>query len=368
MPPSSQSSSKRIRTRDDDAQCPLDPNEELSQVAGLVERRRLQNKISQRNYRNRIRERLEALEALVDTTDKGQTANAPKDPGDASTARPGSTKRKLGGGSGQSPQDHSAVLTSETSDPWNMGNFLDTSTAQFDSLYDFTAPRSPVSPQALSDHVSTRECSPVNHTASVITAINVNLEQPATAGLEKLDGNREKPLLPDDVAAHVSTGSMSPQPPNGQSVHFNPINFGYPITPMSVPMQPVTPGSLPRKSIVSRNQSNFGCQITSPMLTISPAHIDRREANCDHVAHPSSYPLAIIPPMQCAGHLQPQQFIWVPVPVITLPPPSTQPLVTVGRPRSTIGPEAVGGGDTMGQRHEASRSGGGDGNARETTS
>ena len=44
-----QPQSKRVRTSD--AQRPRDPSEELSQVAGLVERRRMQNRISQRNYR-----------------------------------------------------------------------------------------------------------------------------------------------------------------------------------------------------------------------------------------------------------------------------------------------------------------------------
>ncbi|KAH9877672.1 hypothetical protein J1614_002889 [Plenodomus biglobosus] len=43
------------------------PSEELSHVASLVERRRVQNRISQRNYRNKIRNRLEKLEAMVES-------------------------------------------------------------------------------------------------------------------------------------------------------------------------------------------------------------------------------------------------------------------------------------------------------------
>ena len=48
------------------------PSEELSQVANLVERRRVQNRISQRNYRNKIRSRLEKLEALVESNKAAQ--------------------------------------------------------------------------------------------------------------------------------------------------------------------------------------------------------------------------------------------------------------------------------------------------------
>ncbi|MCJ1389441.1 hypothetical protein MMC18_002298 [Xylographa bjoerkii] len=59
---------KRARTVSTDPKAQQDLSEELSQVADLVEKRRLQNRISQRNYRNKIRDRLEKLEALVDAT------------------------------------------------------------------------------------------------------------------------------------------------------------------------------------------------------------------------------------------------------------------------------------------------------------
>ncbi|KAL8721230.1 MAG: hypothetical protein Q9225_002042 [Loekoesia sp. 1 TL-2023] len=317
MPSSSQPSSKRMRTQNNDAQRPLDPQEELSQVAGLVERRRLQNKISQRNYRNRIRERLEALEALVDNTAKGQTANSSKSPGTTRTAKSGSVKRKLEGGSQggshagspggsrQSPQHPSAALPSESSTSWNMGDFLDTSTAQFDTMYDFTAPHSPVSPQAFPDHVSTRECSPANHASSAMTSISLNPEQPAAAGLEKLDGSVENSRPLDEVPAHVSTGSMSPHTASGDSIPF---------------------GSL-------------------------PAHVDRHEASSDHVSQSNPYPFPI-PPLQSASYIQPQQFVWVPVPVMTLPPPPTQAPATmgpnIGRP-PVIRPEALGVSDLVGR-------------------
>lgn len=270
MAPSGQTSSKRMRTGSDGSQRPLDPSEELSQVAGLVERRRLQNKISQRNYRkfdlavpsqiivlivksgNRIRDRLEALEALVDNTSKGQIANGTKPTGTARTTKPAGVKRKLEEGvqtsSQPSPQNPSAVLPQETQNSWNMGDFLDTSATQFDSIYDFPAPQSPVSPQAFPDHVSTRECSPTTHNSSNMTSINMTSKPPTSTGME-LDGSTDNPRPMDQVPAHVTTGSMSPHSTTSQSVPFNPMAYGCPITPMSMPMQPMTPASLPRESI-----------------------------------------------------------------------------------------------------------------------
>lgn len=47
----SQPSTKRARRIASDPKGQQDTNEELSQVANLVEKRRLQNRISQRNYR-----------------------------------------------------------------------------------------------------------------------------------------------------------------------------------------------------------------------------------------------------------------------------------------------------------------------------
>ncbi|KAL8944143.1 MAG: hypothetical protein Q9216_000648 [Gyalolechia sp. 2 TL-2023] len=368
MAPSSQTSSKRMRTGSDGSQRPLDPSEELSQVAGLVERRRLQNKISQRNYRewntttvlkashsficlgNRIRDRLEALEALVDNTSKGQGAtNGSKASANARTTKPAGVKRKLEegaqGSSRQSPQNPSAVLPSETSNSWNMGDFLDTSATQFDSIYDFPAPQSPVSPQAFPDHVSTRECSPSNHPSSNMTSIDVTSKPPTTVGLE-LDGATENPRAMDGVAPHVTTGSMSPHSTGSQSVPFNPI-YGCPMTPMSLPMQPMTPGSLPRKSIQNATDQ--------PIFTISPAQLDRHDTNNDHVPQPGAYPFpsavhSIPSSMQSAGYLQPQQFVWVPVPIMSLPQaqPPLHP-TAMGRP-PFCRPEALSAEDPMARR------------------
>lgn len=53
------------------------PSDELSHVANIIERRRMQNRISQRNYRSKIRNRLEKLEAMVESR---QSLNASREP------------------------------------------------------------------------------------------------------------------------------------------------------------------------------------------------------------------------------------------------------------------------------------------------
>ncbi|MCJ1284001.1 hypothetical protein MMC26_003332 [Xylographa opegraphella] len=82
MSSSKQSLTKRARTVSTDPKAHQDLTEELSQVADLVEKRRLQNRISQRNYRNKIRDRLEKLEALVDASAaaEGRVSDTDKSP------------------------------------------------------------------------------------------------------------------------------------------------------------------------------------------------------------------------------------------------------------------------------------------------
>lgn len=292
----------------------------------------MQNKISQRNYRNRIRDRLEALEALVDNTSKGQIANGTKAAAPARTTKPAGVKRKLEEGvqpsSQPSPQNPSAVLPQETSNSWNMGDFLDTSATQFDSIYDFPAPQSPVSPQAFPDHVSTRECSPATHNTSNMASINMNSKPPTSGGMD-LDGSMESSRSMDQVPAHVTTGSMSPHSTSSQSVPFNPMAYGCPITPMSMPMQPMTPASL-------------------------PPQLDRQDTGSD-VPPPGPYPFSnplqsMQTSMQAAGYFQPQQFVWVPVPIMSLPPPPPPPHSSTMSRAPFCRPEALSADDPMARR------------------
>ncbi|MCJ1468987.1 hypothetical protein MMC07_007618 [Pseudocyphellaria aurata] len=80
---------KRARTTPtaNSPKSPRDASEELTQVTNLIEKRRLQNRISQQNYRNKIRVRLEKLEALVDASGLDETKSVDKSRRRQSTAR-----------------------------------------------------------------------------------------------------------------------------------------------------------------------------------------------------------------------------------------------------------------------------------------
>lgn len=212
-----------------------------------------------------------------------------------------------------------------------MGGFLNTSTAQFDDIYGFAAPHSPINPQGFPDHVSAPESSPANRISSATTSMDVDPEQSTAHEQEQLEGSTGAPCILDDVSAQASTGSMSPLLPNRQSASFSPIPYGYPITPMSVPVQPLAPGQLPRKSV---------SQIDQPVLT-------EPEANSD-VTQPSSHPCPMVSSMQSAGYSQPQQYVWVPVPIMTgLPPP---PSATMSRAPHNVRPGGPGGDNAVGRR------------------
>ncbi|KAF2848069.1 hypothetical protein T440DRAFT_481150 [Plenodomus tracheiphilus IPT5] len=81
---------KRGRTASSKSRGFESPSEELSHVANLVERRRVQNRISQRNYRNKIRNRLEKLEAMVETSkaQRSPSAHSPSASGETIEAGP----------------------------------------------------------------------------------------------------------------------------------------------------------------------------------------------------------------------------------------------------------------------------------------
>ncbi|KAI9770824.1 MAG: hypothetical protein M1839_003050 [Geoglossum umbratile] len=110
---------KRGRTAASDLRGCQDPSEELSQVTNLVERRRMQNRISQRNYRNKIRVRLEKLEAAVVAQAKEELqasgevkpSEAPEPRGAAENGPPRPVEEAT-----STIQDQSLKITSDPSD------------------------------------------------------------------------------------------------------------------------------------------------------------------------------------------------------------------------------------------------------------
>ena len=251
----------------DEVQRARDPREELSEVAGLVERRRLQNKISQRNYRmyrlsdfygtsiefslgNRIRDRLEALEALVDNnTAKVETSKPSKNLEDGNSATFNSSERRVEGGDIQLPQENPLHLSNESSGSWEIADYLDASTNQFNTMYSFTRLNSPAGNHGLKpaspESLASLEGTPFSHSALESTNIRGTKQQQAMEQ-ERLDSSFGTSFssTAESPPAHVPCACTSPQTPTNQSNVCKGVNYGYPITPLRGPVQPLTPTSL----------------------------------------------------------------------------------------------------------------------------
>ncbi|KAI4140374.1 MAG: hypothetical protein LQ341_003858 [Variospora aurantia] len=238
---------KRSSTTKNSSQ-PQDPREELSQVAGLVEKRRIQNRISQRNYRNKIRDRLEALEALVDQKTKDEAADnsRPVSPGTArsSTTVDTSSKRAKVVAQVSAP-------TTPQEDPTNqwdpVNEFLDASTADLDDIYDlayqsfssdhFPDPTSPSlfttgpesMPRNLPDPALTIGLSPSN-TIDIPEPQNPKSGDDATSSLD--------PVAPPPGLFTGSPSSHQP-PPHAHRQTYNAFSFAYPV-PLAMPISPMS--------------------------------------------------------------------------------------------------------------------------------
>ncbi|KAL8926657.1 MAG: hypothetical protein Q9208_002731 [Pyrenodesmia sp. 3 TL-2023] len=227
---------------------PQDPREELSQVAGLVEKRRIQNRISQRNYRNKIRDRLEALEALVDqkTKDEAVDNSRTKSPGIARSSASVDTSSKRAKVVAQvsapaSPQE-------DPTNQWDpMNDSLDASTADLDDIYDFG------NQSFSSDHF------PDPTSPSLFTtgpeSMPMNLPSPAlTTGLSPSNTidipKPQNPKSGDDATSSLNpvtpppglfTGSPSSHqpPPHAHQQTYNAFNFAYPF-PLAMPISPMS--------------------------------------------------------------------------------------------------------------------------------
>ena len=265
---------KRAKTTKDTSQT-QDSREELSQVTGLVEKRRLQNRISQRNYRkyqfckkyisspltsesgNKIRDRLEALEALVEKTAKGEAATdsntrSPRNLGEATEQ--GHASPSSGSNFQLQGQASSPVLAGDHSNQWDsMQNFLDAPAGELDSLYDFTDPPS------ASERYHPGSNSPGSF-ANNNEYMSVNLPSPAsTAGptpsknCENVDSedqtltknavvSPETPLMHPEAISRNDNSYLQQQ----KQQQYSQFNFNCPF-PISLPLSPVSPAFYPRK-------------------------------------------------------------------------------------------------------------------------
>ncbi|ERF73028.1 hypothetical protein EPUS_07122 [Endocarpon pusillum Z07020] len=359
MPSTPQSPTKCPRTATSEAQDHRDPGEEFLQVAGLVERRRLQNRIAQRNYRNKIRDRLEALEALVSSTDKAEVLNS-------RTAKPPSNpKRSLSGNVSHvksteddtrpAVQDEPPELPPDSSDPWgDMDDFLDSSARDLDNQLQHINPNasqhnslghyphlSSTSPLSFTDNNDNPHSHPsmANIPSPPMTS-NTSLYMPH---LESAATPRD-PSHPSDPTAQISQTEISASqnsspPPQGA--------FNYALS------EPYITSSFPLYPYPSRSRPSTSSTIPGPLRHRTPSLISsaKQTANFDTTTKPHTHP-AIHQQQQPQSYFQPpllstqrsqhphpnqqqqQHYVWipVPVPVLYMPPPCCPPHSTTSAP------------------------------------
>ena len=204
---------------------------------------------------NRIRDRLEALEALVDNnTAKGQTSKPSENLEDGKSDTFNRAERRADGDDMRVPQENPLNLSSESSGSWEITDYLNASTKQFNTMYNFIESDSPAenygSKPASPEILANLEDTPLNRSSSALESTNTRrAKQQQAIGQERLDSSfgtscsstAESPL------AHVPCGCTSSQTPTNQSNACNAIKYGYPMTPLSGLVQPLTPTSFPCK-------------------------------------------------------------------------------------------------------------------------
>ena len=200
---------------------------------------------------NRIRDRLEALEALVDNnTAKGQTSKPSKNLEDGKCTTFNSAERRVEGEDMQLPQESPLALPNEGRGSWEIADYLDASTNQFNTMYNFTESHSPAGnygPKPASPEIlATLGDTLLNHSSSALESTKLRgTKQQQAMGQERLDSNFGTSCSPnaESPPAHVPCGCTSPQVPTNPPNTCNAVNYGYPLTPLGGLVQPLTPTS-----------------------------------------------------------------------------------------------------------------------------
>ena len=209
---------------------------------------------------NKIRDRLEALEALVNSTDKAEVLNA------GTTKPPCNPKRPLSGNVSHvkpteddtrpAVQDDQSELQPDSSDPWgDMDDFFDNSAADLDSQLQHINPNpghhnslghyhhlSPTSPLSFTDNID----NPHSHHSMA------NIPSPPMTSTHSLYMPRPEsaatprdPSRPSDPTTQISQTDISVSQ-NSSPPPQSAFNFTYPFSPMAMPSpaMPLTPMSM----------------------------------------------------------------------------------------------------------------------------
>ncbi|KAF2201231.1 hypothetical protein GQ43DRAFT_480895 [Delitschia confertaspora ATCC 74209] len=301
----------------------LSPTEELSQVASLVERRRVQNRISQRNYRNKIRTRLEKLEALVESN-KAQKEGRSTSSG--TVTPPASTTHS------RTPSEYSTAAPGSYSHSQTIPNDPTKSTQQ---QFDFC--KCMLEPQSFFN-INGTDFEPMCQCphAKRIQQINQPSGQGHHGHLDTL--TPVSTFLDTDGTEHLYGTFPSPEPlqcPSPSTMHVDIPNPEIPITtsmsnqttlsPSTEPLSMLTIDPTSRPQFPSRLQYPYHLSMSTTMVPMGFVPIPTSDYTIQDSSTGRASPMQPYliqdsrsqPSTPPAGPIQ--SFMWVPTPIMMVP-------------------------------------------------
>ncbi|MCJ1405453.1 hypothetical protein MMC11_008681 [Xylographa trunciseda] len=310
---------KRARTVSTDPKAQQDLSEELSQVADLVEKRRLQNRISQRNYRNKIRDRLEKLEALVDASAIAESRASDTEKPQSSRS---STKRQMSADSIR-PEPANEVRSIVQTDQCDITDFSDS----WRSLPDFlNMPGTELESGCRCSHMNDIGTPSHNHqmetTFSAPSLSDVNLaDSNSTLPFPEL-GTASSTIPSTEVSSphfHSGPGSYSsergPSPSTPGTDKTDPKFFASGGLPYQLPTEPTPypPFGYP-----------YPFQMGTPAMPMSPFALSSSGTESG-LRSPGGHDGSCCCRTAQAPFVQQMHYVWMPVPVMSMPAEMAKP-------------------------------------------